>query len=205
MADNWVHGGPAGLIDASYVWLPIHFGADAVTLERRTEWALNDPFAPALCQAQAGVPLSLQECSASTSQTWRTPSARGVGPVQLEGTDLCATIRGDTGDIEPWLTLGECSTSYNVSDKLVETSGAGRCWDVTGCGSEECVGERLGLCACNDVHPNQRFLTNAAGQIKSAINGKCVSACPPAPTVQLHAVLGESAAFIPWKPSASSA
>jgi len=23
MADNWVHGGPKGLVDASYVWLPI--------------------------------------------------------------------------------------------------------------------------------------------------------------------------------------
>lgn len=25
MADNWVHGGPAGLIDASYIWLPMQF------------------------------------------------------------------------------------------------------------------------------------------------------------------------------------
>jgi hypothetical protein len=25
MADNWVHGGPNGLIDASYIWLPIKF------------------------------------------------------------------------------------------------------------------------------------------------------------------------------------
>ena len=25
MADNWVHGGPKGLVDASYVWLPIRF------------------------------------------------------------------------------------------------------------------------------------------------------------------------------------
>ena len=23
MADNWVHGGPRGLVDASYVWLPM--------------------------------------------------------------------------------------------------------------------------------------------------------------------------------------
>lgn len=45
MADNWVHGGPAGLVDAAYVWLPLHFGADGVTLKKQTAWDLDDPFA----------------------------------------------------------------------------------------------------------------------------------------------------------------
>jgi len=44
MADNWVHGGPAGLIDASYAWLPLQFGEHEVTLERRETWDLDDPF-----------------------------------------------------------------------------------------------------------------------------------------------------------------
>uniref|UniRef100_A0A7S0J4P0 Uncharacterized protein n=1 Tax=Calcidiscus leptoporus TaxID=127549 RepID=A0A7S0J4P0_9EUKA len=44
MADNWVHGGPEGLVDAAYVWLPLHFGKDTVTLSRQTEWDLDNPF-----------------------------------------------------------------------------------------------------------------------------------------------------------------
>lgn len=44
MADNWVHGGPAGLVDASYVWLPLNFHSHSVTLERRAQWDLDDPF-----------------------------------------------------------------------------------------------------------------------------------------------------------------
>lgn len=44
MGDNWVHGGPRGLIDASYVWLPIHFAADGVHLEHLASWDLQVPF-----------------------------------------------------------------------------------------------------------------------------------------------------------------
>ena len=32
MADNWIHGGPNGLIDASYIWLPMKFDSDVVTI-----------------------------------------------------------------------------------------------------------------------------------------------------------------------------
>ena len=32
LADNWVHGGPAGLIDASYVWLPLDIESDNMYL-----------------------------------------------------------------------------------------------------------------------------------------------------------------------------
>lgn len=52
MADNWIHGGPQGLINASYVWLPIQFSPRAdvhrdadVHLDRLTNWSLQDPFA----------------------------------------------------------------------------------------------------------------------------------------------------------------
>merc|ERR1719235_1900607 len=45
MADNWIHGGPAGLIDASYVWLPIDFTSGRVRLTRSTSWDLQSPFA----------------------------------------------------------------------------------------------------------------------------------------------------------------
>jgi len=43
MADNWVHGGPAGLIDASYIWLPLEFHEHSVVLKKSTEWDLDDP------------------------------------------------------------------------------------------------------------------------------------------------------------------
>ena len=45
MADNWVRGGPSGLIDATYVWLPIWFQDDGtVVLKKQEEWSLDDPF-----------------------------------------------------------------------------------------------------------------------------------------------------------------
>eukprot|EP01063_Lacrimia_lanifica_P009890 TRINITY_DN1672_c1_g2_i1.p1 TRINITY_DN1672_c1_g2~~TRINITY_DN1672_c1_g2_i1.p1 ORF type:complete len:216 (+),score=80.86 TRINITY_DN1672_c1_g2_i1:439-1086(+) len=46
MADNWVHAGPDGLIDAGYIWLPFNFHDDGVTvsLEKRTGWDINNPF-----------------------------------------------------------------------------------------------------------------------------------------------------------------
>lgn len=44
MGDNWKHGGPAGLIDAAYVWLPLRFDTHSVKLSKQTAWDLNDPF-----------------------------------------------------------------------------------------------------------------------------------------------------------------
>eukprot|EP01065_Artemidia_motanka_P006625 TRINITY_DN13249_c0_g1_i1.p2 TRINITY_DN13249_c0_g1~~TRINITY_DN13249_c0_g1_i1.p2 ORF type:complete len:353 (+),score=127.68 TRINITY_DN13249_c0_g1_i1:64-1059(+) len=44
MADNWVHAGPDGLIDAAYIWLPFKFEKDTVTLSKLDQWDLNDPF-----------------------------------------------------------------------------------------------------------------------------------------------------------------
>jgi len=44
MADNWLHGGRRGLVDASYVWLPIRFEGDGVYIDRAETWDLQDPF-----------------------------------------------------------------------------------------------------------------------------------------------------------------
>ncbi len=44
MADNWVHGGPEGLIDAAYIWLPIEFDGNQVKIEERAQWDLAKPF-----------------------------------------------------------------------------------------------------------------------------------------------------------------
>ena len=44
LADNWVHAGPAGLPDASYVWLPLRFTKGTLRLEKSNRWDLEDPF-----------------------------------------------------------------------------------------------------------------------------------------------------------------
>ena len=44
MGDNWLHGGEAGLPDAAYVWLPLHFSRHGVTLSRKAVWYVDDPF-----------------------------------------------------------------------------------------------------------------------------------------------------------------
>jgi len=44
MADNWIHGGPQKLLDASYVWLPIKFEGDDVFIDKRYSWDLEDPW-----------------------------------------------------------------------------------------------------------------------------------------------------------------
>ena len=44
LADNWLHGGPAGLPDASYVWLPLRFTGGRVRLQQWASWDLDDPF-----------------------------------------------------------------------------------------------------------------------------------------------------------------
>lgn len=53
MGDNWVHcpnedGTQGPLINACYIWLPIHFHENTVTMEYRPYWDLEDPFAQAL-------------------------------------------------------------------------------------------------------------------------------------------------------------
>jgi hypothetical protein len=50
MADDWVHcpnsdGTEGPLVNACYVWLPIHFHENNVSIEWRSAWKLEDPFA----------------------------------------------------------------------------------------------------------------------------------------------------------------
>ncbi|CAK0848708.1 unnamed protein product [Prorocentrum cordatum] len=44
MADNWIHAGLGGLMDASYVWLPISFEGDEVFIDRLEAWDMEDPW-----------------------------------------------------------------------------------------------------------------------------------------------------------------
>lgn len=45
MADNWIYGGRQGLLDATYVWLPIRFDGDEAHIDKMEEWDLENPFA----------------------------------------------------------------------------------------------------------------------------------------------------------------
>lgn len=98
MSDNWVHGGPNGLIDASYVWLPIQFEENDVVLKPLTSWDLEDPFAPPPppppspppppCPS-AGNMLRLQPCNASSpGMQWSLEPT--TGKLTLRGSGLCA-------------------------------------------------------------------------------------------------------------------
>jgi len=44
MADNWIHAGAGGLLDASYVWLPIKFEGGFVFIDKRESWDMEDPW-----------------------------------------------------------------------------------------------------------------------------------------------------------------
>ena len=54
LADNWVHAGPAGLPDASYVWLPLRFIKGTLRLEKWDRWDLEDPFGCAGTELRQG-------------------------------------------------------------------------------------------------------------------------------------------------------
>ena len=80
LADNWVHAGPEGLPDASYVWLPLRFTKGTLRLEKWDRWNLEDPFGctgtelrsgccgsrwteeEALCYAQANPDIAQYAC-----------------------------------------------------------------------------------------------------------------------------------------------
>merc|ERR1712083_1122373 len=91
-------GSKGPLINACYIWLPIHFHANSVTMEYNPAWDLDDPFAPAplpgvTCEvskvAAAGKPVALATCQGGlASQVWQfkgTGSQAGV----LSMSGLC--------------------------------------------------------------------------------------------------------------------
>jgi len=60
MGDNWVHcpnadGSEGPLINACYVWLPINFHENSVTMEYNSAWDLEDPFTPAPSAAKGRI------------------------------------------------------------------------------------------------------------------------------------------------------
>jgi len=146
MADNWVHGGPKGLIDASYVWLPIRFGANEVTLSKSYTWDTEEPFAPppptppppppTPCHVQGpGQRMRLSSCAKTTPEAmyWSLDGGR----LQIGG--YCA---GSTGG-EKQLLLVSCSGGSAVNVTFTSSGeaevGQNTCFDATWYGDFDIV------------------------------------------------------------------
>lgn len=109
MADNWVHGGPAGLVDASYVWLPFQFNEHSVTLSPDWRWSLETPFAPLppaptppppSCNVPAaGNQVHLTPCATTpaAANKWQAFTGNGKQQIQLQNTNLCMGATGGNG------------------------------------------------------------------------------------------------------------
>ena len=79
-----VHGGPNGLIDASYIWLPLRFGTHSITLEWQYAWDPLHPFAdpPAsVCLPPSnGSTIQFGNCSENADFTqWVIPDGKVCG------------------------------------------------------------------------------------------------------------------------------
>eukprot|EP00041_Stephanoeca_diplocostata_P015426 m.294371 g.294371 ORF g.294371 m.294371 type:complete len:487 (+) comp20032_c0_seq2:54-1514(+) len=186
MADNWVHGGPNGLIDASYIWLPIKFEPTDVVIPYLTQWDTQDPFAPAPppppCPVSSGSRLQLTPCATPTNHAAVTWHARNGSLALTAGaTKLCAAAGQNDG-----LVLAPCAS--NAQQAVTFAPGntvhlEGLCFDVTWCGTKVCDGDFVALYKCGSPHPNQKFSFNAtSGLLKSFVSGNngqamCVAAC----------------------------
>lgn len=192
LADNWVHGGPAGLIDASYVWLPINITADSMSLHWVTEWDPDRPFAPPPpppppppCQQSLYARLSLQPCARATL-SWSL-STTSPAPFALKSPGgFCAGPHGtDAYTSMPALALLPCSGDaalqfeYHASSQSIVHAADGLCVDATFCSSELCPGNYLALYACGSPHGNQQFAYNmSTGLLVSLMDASlCLSAC----------------------------
>jgi hypothetical protein len=203
MADNWVHGGPKGLVDASYVWLPIRFHANNITIPKIWKWNYMDPdgpippasppppppLVPRSCVAAApgrGGALALAACGApnvSSGQAWVVQGA-AAEQLQLRTAKLCVDELGRAG-----LALGDCSApdtplefTFSAASGRVVEKASGKCMDITYCGNQVCAGGKVGLYTCNSQHKNQEFDFDASsGHLVARINKQCLTGCGTPP------------------------
>jgi len=190
MGDNWVHcpnedGTEGPLINACYMWLPIHFHDSSITMEYNGAWDLDNPFAPAppsgvtCIPSQAvtqGLPVQLAPCDSSASQSWKY-SGTTEHSDSLSMADLCLDVTGRG-------IVTECSDGadqkFAVAGQQLKRDFDSECLDVTWCGSSVCNGMALGSYSCNTVHPYQLFDFDAtSGQLRSNASGQalCVTVC----------------------------
>lgn len=196
MADNWVHGGPAGLIDASYVWLPIRFNEGNITIPKLWKWDFNNPdgpvppapppppppLVPGSCRPGPpgrGGAIALTKCVAgSEGQAWSLAD----GTLRLRAATLCVDSVVGSGS----LVAANCSATDHVlnfkltqhtNGQLVERK-SGHCLDIGWCGTRVCAGEKAGLYSCNTQHKNQQFsYSTESGQLSAEFDGHCLTAC----------------------------
>jgi hypothetical protein len=201
MSDNWVHGGPAGLVDASYVWLPIKFNDHNITIPKYWKWDFDNPWGPippappppapplipGSCVAAAparGGAIALAACGApnvSTGQGWVVQPQKSE-TLQLRATKLCIDkVASSPGT----LALGDCE-QLDTPLQFVFDPASGRlvdqeskmCVDITYCGTQVCPAATVGLYTCNTAHQNQEFsLDQSSGHLVAKINGHCLTGC----------------------------
>ena len=198
MADNWVHGGPSGLVDASYVWLPFKFNEDNITLSPDWRWSLDDPFAP-VPPAPPAPPPSCNLPTASGSQLYITPCATTPANVnkwqvysnngtkqqiQLQNTSLCIGIANAGHGAA---TLYNCNDPRSSSKAVVQGGSIivdGKCLDVQWCGTAPCAGDSVVGWKCGSETGNNEHWSfdTAHGTITSEIKSQaplCLAACSP--------------------------
>ena len=177
-----------GLIDASYVWLPLNFGANDITMSKTYSWDTEDPFAPppptppppppTPCHVEgAGQRLRLSSCARTTpaAMKWSLSGGKlGIG-------GYCA---GSTGSEQ--LALVECNASTVIDLSFSDGKavvGKDMCFDATWCGAKICDGKFVELYKCGaSTANNEGFAFDAGtGAIASAVhNGNdplCLSVC----------------------------
>ena len=196
-----VHGGPKGLVDASYVWLPIRFHERSITIPKLWKWDYMNPdgptppappppappLVPGSCVSAApgrGGALALAVCGApnvSTGQAWVVQGAQAE-KLQLRTAKLCVD---QVASQRARLVLGDCEApdtplqfSYSAeTGRLVEKT-SGKCMDITYCGTQVCADATVGLYTCNSVHQNQEFDWDAGrGHLVARINKQCLTGC----------------------------
>ncbi|EDQ89223.1 uncharacterized protein MONBRDRAFT_32422 [Monosiga brevicollis MX1] len=164
LADNWIYGGPNGLIDASYIWLPMVIGESSITIPWRDRWDPARPFDPVPCSGvSSNTSLAFSQCdeSAAAFQHWSFP--QGTGPVQMtHQSHLCLGQVGIvSSDNKPQLGVVNCNASDPTQQFTFDghslRAASGECVDVTYCGNEVCYGRYVELYDCSSPHDNQKF------------------------------------------------
>lgn len=188
MADNWVHGGPGGLLDASYIWLPIDLRhADHISIPKLDRWTMDDPFA---CPV-AGQSVFLRPCNNGNGGTDHTGGLSDQRWILLETpTNTHIALEGAPAYClqlsSGLIVVGKCANvsaqmwSFSLNSNQIISRDGGQCMDVTMCGNHVCEGEPLAVYACGDANKaNQQFTYDATSKrLVAVLDGHCLAACP---------------------------
>eukprot|EP00040_Diaphanoeca_grandis_P025989 m.144786 g.144786 ORF g.144786 m.144786 type:complete len:490 (-) comp30396_c0_seq1:203-1672(-) len=189
MADNWVHGGPGGLIDASYIWLPFVFDETSVHIPELWEWDVNNPFAPAppppappqpVCGYSVGQKLTLSPCATTPSNAtkWAVENKQ----IRLSASQMC--LGATSSQSASPLVLVDCSTATSdVSIDSGEIKLDGLCVDAAWCSQSLCPGNVVELYKCgSETSHNEHYTYDSTtmqlkSDVENAAGPLCISSC----------------------------